>query len=213
MRLYHYPFSSNSRRAALVAVHLGLTLEWVTIDLTKGEQRRPEFLHINPNGVVPVLEDEGFFLTESHAIIQYLASKVPVQTLYPAGGRARADVDRWLFWNAQHFQPAVGIFVWENLVKPMMGLGSADPTQLAEGEEQFERYAPILDAHLADRRWIAGIGLTLADLAVAASLSTAAPANVPLTQYRNLRAWFAGVQALDCWKKTAFDLRGNRVAA
>jgi glutathione S-transferase len=53
----------------------------------------------------------------------------------------------------------------------------------------------------------------LADLAVAASLSAAAPADVPLTEYRNLRAWFASVQTLECWKKTAFDLRGNAVAA
>jgi glutathione S-transferase len=53
----------------------------------------------------------------------------------------------------------------------------------------------------------------LADLAVAASLSTAAPANVPLAPYRNLRAWFASVQGLECWKKTAFDFSGNAVAA
>jgi glutathione S-transferase len=95
----------------------------------------------------------------------------------------------------------------------MTGKGSADPAELRRGRERVERYATVLDAHLADRRWIAGIGLTLADLAVAASLSAAAPADVPLTEYRNLRAWFAGVQALDCWKQTAFDFRGSAVAA
>ncbi len=213
MRLYYHPFSSNSRRAAMAAIHLGIPVEFVTIDLVRGEQRRPEFLHMNPNGVVPVLEDGGFYLTESHAIMQYLASKARDQKVYPNEPRARADVDRWMFWNAQHFQPAVGIFVWENLVKRMIGQGAPDPARIKDGEEKLARFGTVLDAHLADRRWLSGGGITLADLAIAATLSAAAPANAPLSAYRNVRSWFAGVQALDAWKKTAFDFHGRVAAA
>src|SRR5690349_13067765 len=117
MRLYHHPMSTNARRAVMTAVHLGISIDLVVVDLGKGAQRAPEFLRLNPNGKVPVLDDDGFILTESHAIMQYLAEGTPGQTVYPADRRARADVNRWLFWSAHHFQPAVSIFNWENLVK------------------------------------------------------------------------------------------------
>ena len=87
MRLYHHPLSSNSRRAALAAAHLGLPAELVKIDLERGQQRSPEFLRMNPNGMVPVLEDDGFILTESHAIMLYLADKIPGHAAYPDDAR------------------------------------------------------------------------------------------------------------------------------
>jgi glutathione S-transferase len=70
MRLYHHPFSSNSRRAILAAIQLDVPVELVLVDLKNGEQRKPEFLRLNPNGKVPVLVDGDFVLWESHAIMQ-----------------------------------------------------------------------------------------------------------------------------------------------
>lgn len=203
MRLYHHPLSSNSRRAALAVSHLGLPAELIKIDLERGEQRSPQFLALNPNGMVPVLEDNGFILTESHAIMLYLADMAPGHAAYPEDARARADIHRWVFWNAQHFQPTVSIFVWENLIKGMIGQGAADPAQIRRGEDLLERYAPVLDGHLADRRWVCGDSVTLADLALGATLLAAAPANVPLAPYGDLLAWFARVQALEAWRETA----------
>ncbi len=100
MRLYHHPMSSNARRAVMTVLHLGVDVDLVLVDLAKGEQRRPEYLRLNPNGKVPVLEDQGFVLSESHAIMQYLADRTLGQTLYPEAIQARADVNRWLFWSA-----------------------------------------------------------------------------------------------------------------
>src|SRR5579862_1624600 len=105
MRLYHHPLSSNARRAVMAALHLGTEVELVHVDLGKGEQRKPDYLKRNPNGKVPVLDDDGFLLWESCAIMQYLADRTPGQTLYPTELRARADVNRWLFWSAHHFSP------------------------------------------------------------------------------------------------------------
>ena len=203
MRLYHHPLSSNSRRAAMAAAHLGLAAELIKIDLESGEQRSPQFLALNPNGMVPVLEDNGFILTESHAIMLYLADKAPGHAAYPEDSRARADIHRWVFWNAQHFQPTISIFVWENLVKGMIGQGAADPAQIRRGEDLLERYAPVLDGHLAHRCWVSGDSVTLADLALGATLLAASPANVPLAPYGDLLAWFARVQALEAWRETA----------
>jgi glutathione S-transferase len=203
MRLFHHPMSANARRARMTAVALGLPIELVLVDLAKGEQRAPEYLKKNPNGVVPTLEDGDFVLTESHAIMQYLCDKTPGQTLYPAGAAERADVNRWLFWNAHHFTPAVSVLNWENLVKPMIGLGAADPVEVARGTAGVTRYAGVLDGHLEGKQWIAQDKLTLADLAIAASLQTLVPAKLPVTSCKNVLAWFERMQGTEAWKATA----------
>lgn len=203
MRLYHHPYSFNARRAVMTALHLGAPVELVFVDLQKGEQRQPQFLKLNPNHRVPVLEDDGFVLWESHAIMQYLADKTPRQTLYPADTRSRADVNRWLFWSCQHFSPAIGILNWEHVIKGILGLGAADPAELRRGEQLVREFAGVLDAHLGGRDWICGEALSLADLAVATPLAATVPARLPVTDLPNLQRWFARMQTLEVWKKTA----------
>ena len=203
MRLYHHPLSPNARRAVLTAAHLGLKPELIVVDLGKGAQRTPEYLRMSPHGKVPVLDDDGFILSESHAIIQYLAEGTPGQTVYPSDRRARADVNRWLFWCAHHFQPATGILNWENLVKGKLGLGGPDPNEVQRGERLLGELAPILDAQLSGKQWVLGNRLTLADLALAAPLSVTESAKFPLKTYANMQAWFARVQELDAWKRTS----------
>ncbi len=203
MRLYHHPFSPNARRVVMTALHLGLPIELVSVDLAKGEQRQPHFLAMNPSGKVPVLEDGGFHLSESHAIMQYLADKTPRQTLYPPDLRARAEVNQWMFWSAQHFQPATSILVWERVVKGLLGLGAPDPLEERRGEQLVAEFAEILDEHLSGGAWLCGSRLTLADLAVAAPLGYTEPARLPVTQLASLQAWLMRVQQLEAWKKTA----------
>lgn len=203
MRLYHHPFSSNARRAVMTALELGLPVDLAVVDLAKGEQRGEAFRALNPNGKVPVLEDDGFVLTESHAIMQYLAEKTPGQGLYPSELRARADVNRWLFWNAHHFQPAVSVFNWENKVKPLLGLGPADPKEIERGERLLADCGRVLDAHLAGRTWISGGRFTLADVAIATTLMTIEVAKVPVAPYANVLAWLARVEQRDSWKRTS----------
>lgn len=201
MRLYNFSMSTNGLRVRLAAAHLGLALEQVDISLVKADDRR-RLLEINPNNKVPVLEDDGFLLWESCAIMQYLADKVPGQTLYPDAPQARADVNRWMFWAVQHFAPAIAVMAWENCFKQFAGRGDTDPVELARGTRDFERFAAVLDAHLAGREWVAGKNVTLADYALAASLSVIDKARLPVSPYANLLRWFAGVQALGAWKKT-----------
>ena len=202
MKLYFHPLSGNSRRVLLVATHLDVPLERIVVELPKGEQRQAPHLARNPNGRVPVLEDDGFLLWESRAIMQYLAEKTPGQTLLPADLRARADVNRWLFWCAAHMAPANTILVFENFVKAVTGRGPADPAEVARGEALVAQHALILDAHLAQRTWVAQDRLTLADFSLAASFALAGPARLPIAEYANLRAWLGRVQELDAWKRT-----------
>lgn len=202
MRLYYHPVSTCSRRVLVAAHHLGTKVELVPIDLFKGEQHSPEFLKLNPNHRVPVLEHEGFVLWESYAIMQYLADLAPAQTLYPSDATARADVNRWLFWCGQYFMPGIGILNWENSIKALAGIGPADSAEVARGERLLIEAAKILDDHLSTREWICSSGLSLADFAIAAPLADQYRAKLPVTDLPNLQRWLGQIQALDAWKST-----------
>ncbi|AFE04893.1 hypothetical protein COCOR_02880 [Corallococcus coralloides DSM 2259] len=203
MKLFFHPLSGNSRRVLLVAAHLDIPLERIVVDLTTGKQREASYLGINPNGRVPVLDDGGFVLWESRAIMVYLAEKTPGQTLLPTDAQGRADVNRWLFWCSAHMAPANTVLVQENFVKQRTGRGPPDPAEVARGEALFAQTAPVLDSHLAGRTWVTQERLTLADLSLAASFALAGPARLPIEGYANLRAWLGRVQELEAWQRTA----------
>ncbi|GGC89723.1 glutathione S-transferase family protein [Undibacterium terreum] len=201
MRLYHHPYSASARRAVMTALHLGLPVELVTLDLTNMQQRR-QLTKMNANSKVPVLQDGDFLLWESCAIMQYLADSSPGQSIYPTEARARVDVNRWLFWASQHFAPALGIHVWENMMKAMYGVGLPDKRELERGTLLIEQFAQVLDEHLQGREWVCGSGVSIADFAIATPLMYMQQAKLPLRQYANIQSWFGRVQQLNAWKKT-----------
>jgi len=186
----------------MAAHHLKIELDLVVVDLFKGEQNSPRFLELNPNHMVPVLEHCEFTLWESYAIMQYLADMTPNQSIYPTDNRGRADVNRWLFWCGQVFMPGIGILNWENSIKSLAGVGSADPIEVARGERLLIEAANVLDKHLNDREWICDSGVSLADLAMAAPLADQHSAKLPVADLTNLQRWLKQVQALDSWKST-----------
>src|SRR5580704_11817261 len=154
MKLYFNPLSPNVRRVRLTAAHLGLDLEEKQLDFAKGEHKSPEYLALNPNGAVPTLVDGDLVLTESRAIMQYLASKKPEAGLLPRDEGARADVTRWQFWDAAHFSPQLGTLGFEKIIKGMMGLGEPDAGKVQEALGNFRRFAAVLDKRLQGRQYI-----------------------------------------------------------
>ena len=203
MRLYYHPLAFNARRAVMTAVELGAPVELIVVDLKNGEQRQPPFLRLNPNHRVPVLQDGEFLLWESHAIMQYLAELTPDQRLYPPQPQPRADVNRWLFWSAYHLSPAVRDLNFERVIKPLLGRGGPDPGIVARADLQVRELVAVLDEHLAQRQWLSGTALTLADLAIAAPLGAGAEAQLPLGECAHLRAWLERMQTLECWRRSA----------
>ena len=201
MRLYHHPVSSNCRRVMLAAVHMGTPLELTEVNLMSQEDRR-RLVALNPNSKLPVLQDGEFTLWESCAIMQYLADRTHGQTLYPDNILVRADINRWMLWACQHFSPALGIIVWENIWKGINGGGGPDPLELEKGARQVAQFAAVLEQHLAGRDWVVGDKLSLADFALAAPLMYTEQARLPVTQYPKLMAWFERIQQLDAWKQT-----------
>jgi glutathione S-transferase len=103
MRLYVLPPSPRAFKVIALKHHLGIECEMRIVDLAKGDQLAPEYIAMNPNRKMPVLEDDGYVLWESNAILFYLASKKPSSGLWPSDVKHQADVLRWLAWESAHW--------------------------------------------------------------------------------------------------------------
>jgi glutathione S-transferase len=202
MKLYMNPLSPHVRRVRLTAAVLGLQLEEQLIDFARGEHKSAAYLALNPNGAVPTLVDGDLVLTESRAIVQYLADQRPASGLLPRDGRARADVTRWQFWDAAHFSPQLGTLVFEKIIKPMMRIGEPDPRKIEEAIAGYRRFAAVLDGRLAGRQYVVEGALTLADLTIAASLMYAEQTGAPLGEFANVQSWFSRMSEMDAWRKS-----------
>lgn len=202
MKLYMNRTSPNVRRVRITAAVLGLQLEENNLDLTKGEQKNPEFLVLNPNGAVPTLVDGEVVLTESRAIMQYLAAKKPESGLLPLDEQVRADVTRWQFWDSSHFSPQLGTLAFQRVIRPMMGMGEPDAGKVEEALANFRRFAAVLNKRLDGRQYVVGDSMTLADLTLACSLMYAKQSQVPLDEFPNIQTWFSRISDMDAWTKT-----------
>jgi glutathione S-transferase len=202
MKLYMTPLAPNVRRVRLTAAALELPLEELPLNLARGEHKRPEYLALNPNGAVPTLVDGDLVLTESRAIMQYLASKRPDSALLPRDESDRADVVRWQFWDASHFSPQLGTLAFETVIKPLLGMGEPLQSKLDEAMVQLRRFCAVLHQRLEGRKYLVGAALTIADLTLASSLMYAGQTNVPLEEFPHVQAWFSRISHLSAWKKT-----------
>jgi glutathione S-transferase len=203
LKLHVFPLSPRAFKVLLAAHHLGIDYELKFIDLFKGEQNAPEFRALNPHGRMPVLEEDGYVLWESNAIVNYLASKRPEANLLPTETRARLAVEKWQFWDSNHWDPACAVFVFERFVKSAIGRGAPDPAEIRRGEQLLARVAPALDGELGRHRYVAGDRLTVADLSVGSALAAAELAQYPLQQYRGIQRWHAELKDLPAWARTA----------
>jgi glutathione S-transferase len=203
MKLYGFAPSPNTWQVRALAAHIGVPVDFVPLDFTKGDTKTPAFLAVNPTGRTPALTDGDFKLWETLAIMQYVAGK-KANPLWPDDARARADITRWQSWNLAHWnRDAWAPVLFERLVKKMLNLGPPDETVIAKGVEAFNKEAAMLDAHLGKQKYLVGDTLTIADFAVAATLFYAKEAELPLGPYPHLRGWSERVMALPCWTATA----------
>ena len=202
LKLHVAPPSPRAFKALAVARYLELDFELCPVDLLNGAHLRPEFAALNPNKMMPVLEDDAFVLWESNAITQYLASKRPEPGLLPTDPRERADVSRWQFWESAHWDPACATLIFERMVKKLFGQGDPTPAQVEKGETDVRRFGAVLDGALARRRYLCGERLTVADFSVGAWLNYAERAALPLDDFRQIRRWNADLMELPAWRES-----------
>jgi glutathione S-transferase len=201
MKLYIFPPSPNVRKVDAVIRHLGIEdVERVIVNLAKGEQRSPAFLAVNPMGKLPALDTgDGLLLWESNAICQYLCERHGGTSFYPWDYRVRADIARWLFWEASAWSPATGVLTNENVRKPMLGLGRPDPESVQMGEERVWPLAKLLDEQLTFRPFLVGQEVTLADFVVGGAATYMDRGRFPVDDLPNLKAWWARLNQIEAW--------------
>lgn len=202
LKIYAFPPSPRSFKVLWTAHYLELDYEFVFVDLRTGAQRTPESLALNPNGRAPFIDDDGYGLWESNAIVNYLALKKPDAGLLPEDTRARLQIEKWQFWESGHWDAACAIFAFERVVKPGFGLGTESEEAIARGTQLFERIAKVLDGELMRHRYVAGDTLSVADFSVGADLSIADQARYPLAPYAGIQRWRDELQAMPSWQKT-----------
>ncbi len=203
MKVYADPITVNCRKVLDGIDLIGARYELVHVDYFKGQQKEPAYTAINPNASIPAMVDDDLVLWESNAILQYAADKVGNDAAYPRELKRRADINRWLLWESSSWFPSCYVFLVENCVKPLLG-AEADPAVLDAQAAQFHKLAGILDARLANQRWVAGDGPTIADIALAAPMHLHGWQRLPLADHPNLRRWMLeDVEQLPCWQKTA----------
>ncbi len=190
MRLIVLSGSSNCRKVMAVAHHLNIDLPVEHLDATAGDLSRPDFLNLNPNGMVPVLVDGDFVLWESNAIMRYLADGVAGQILYPEDRRIRADINRWLDWELAHYNAALAAITYEVIIKPQFLDQQPSQTMIDSAVGEFHRFAAVLEDHLQDCTIIVGRDWTLADYAVGHLQATMPHLPVDLSAYPRIQAFY-----------------------
>ncbi|MBU4238384.1 MAG: glutathione S-transferase family protein [Alphaproteobacteria bacterium] len=187
IKIYGDPGSGSLRRVKSASAAMGVPIERVNIDLFKGESHTPEFLELNPHGLSPVMVDGDFVLYESSAINLYLAEKAG-SDLAGATTRERYEILQWMFWSGEQWRVFATLTFDEVLAKRFVGL-PADETIVQLAFAKIRAAAAVLDAHLADRQFIVGDRLTLADLDIAGPFSQNERTKIPLNEFPNLVAW------------------------
>lgn len=205
MKLYTVVGSPNCRKVEAVIGHLGIAVEREYLDFFAGDLRRPAYLALNPNGMVPTLADGDLVLWESNAILQYLADKAAGggDALFPRDPKKRAEVVRWQNWELAHFNRAFGVLAFETVAKPGFGLGPTNAPLAEEMKQNLARFAPILDARMKGRAHVAGEGITIADYSMIHLEGFKEAVPFDWSPYPNLNAYYGRMRKNEHWAKTA----------
>jgi glutathione S-transferase len=198
--------SFNTLKLRVALAEAGASYELVPVDLEKGEQKRPDFLRVNPHGKVPVLVDGDFALPESDAILWYIGEKYPDAKLLPppdAGEPSRQARARVLQWC--DFASTTLYYAYSQYWNYALGAEADRHPALAEAAlAKIARGVGVMETVLAARPWLAGQTYSLADLSNASivfALKRRLPKD-PLVDVPHVRAWYERVTAREAWKRS-----------
>ena len=189
-KIYGDPISGNCLKVRWTADLLGVSYDWIDVDVLSGYTRSEEFLAINPSGQVPaIVLPDGRSLSQSNAIVLYLASLYD-SALVPKDLFERAKVNEWLFWEQYSHEPYIAV---RRFQKAYLGKSDSelDPRLLANGKRALAQMAD----QLSRTPFLAGEDLTVADIALVAYTRVAHEGGFDLDEFPNLRGWVARVES------------------
>jgi len=191
MKLYDDPRSGNGYKARLLLAHLSLPYEYVAIDILRGESRTKDFLEMNPNGRIPLLElDDGTYLPESNAILYYLAQGTPY---WPADRLDQAHVMQWLFFEQYSHEPNIATprfwLTIQGLERTPFNL-----ELLAQKQAAGNQALSVMNHHLLSRQFFVGERYSIADIALYAYTHEAHEGGFDLSLYPVVGVWLQRIR-------------------
>jgi len=194
--------SINVQKVLWVCEDLKISHKRIDAGMEHGINKTPEYLSLNPNGLVPTLDDDGFVLWESHAVMRYLIRRTPGEateiSLYPRSPQGAARVDQWLDWCNTVAWPAMRPLFWGWIrLKPE----ERNPTELENSRQLMIKAFEVFDAQLGRHPFVAGEQFTLADIPLA--LIAYRWFNIPIERphFENLNRWYERVGIRPGFKK------------
>jgi glutathione S-transferase len=211
MKLYYHPASTASRPVLLFAAENGIELEMQLVDIFKGEHHQAAYAALNPNALVPMLDDDGFRLTESSAILKYLADKFD-SPLYPKGLQPRARVNERMDWfNTQLSRDyCFGLVFAQLLPHHRRRSDEAQAGTVQWGQERSKLWLQVLNDHILGqgRDYVCGDAITIADYFGAGLLTLGEVIGCDFAAYPHVQGWLARLKALESWKPVNAVLDG-----
>lgn len=199
LKIYGSDLSSPANKVRFAANALEIKFEYIKLNLRDGDQRKPEFLKLNPAGKIPAIDDDGFILFESNAIIKYLARKQK-SSLYSSDLKERAIVEQWIDFTSMHVGMALSKVMFNRVFYKFLNV-AIDERSLKEGLEFLTKFLPVVNDQLAQNSYLAGKTLTLADINLLATLDPAEAAQVDLSLYKNIVKWRNELKKKDFYTK------------
>ncbi|MFH2201660.1 MAG: glutathione S-transferase family protein [Elusimicrobiota bacterium] len=212
LTIYGADLSTPVTIVRFTANALGLEYKYEVLNMRGGEHKQPEHMRRHPAGKVPAIDDDGFTLFESGAIMRYLADKAD-SPLYPRDPRRRAFVDQWLDFAGYHVRNAVGRLLFNRVFAPAMKL-PVDEQSLKDGSKFLDQFLPVVETQLGKNKYFAGEEFSLADIALLGALDPAEVCGVDLAPYPSIVKWRDELRSRDfytiCYKNYGEALAAAR---
>lgn len=190
--------SINVQKVLWCCGELNIPFERTDAGMQFGVNNTPKYKTLNPNGLVPTIEDDGLTLWESQVIVRYLARKHGLGSICPADAKECADADRWMDWNATTVWPNLRPVFW-NLVRTEPA--KRDMALVATSRKGLAASMTILDAHLADRQYVTGNNFTMGDIPLGASIHRWFKMEIERENLPHLGAYYKRLQARQAYAK------------
>lgn len=204
--------SFNVQKVLWTLDELGLQYEHKNVGGSFGGLEDPEFLAMNPHGLVPVLRDEEGSVWESNSIVRYLCAKHSCNNLWVEDPFERSLVDRWIDWSATTLQPSFMRLFWSYYRTPEP---QCNLEEIQSAIESCQKHFRALDAHLASHEYLAGSRFTAADIPAGTTLHRYFSIGLPVEEPTNVLAWFARLRTRPAFCKNilvSFDELYGRLA-
>jgi glutathione S-transferase len=209
LKIYATPLSANGRKVLAVSRHLGLNPEIHDVNVYRGEGRTPQYLAINPSGKIPTLIDGEFVLSESNAILLYLAEAHGANRLWSSDSKERGRIAQWLFWESAHWQPTLIGFLSELVGHRLLPEKIAKPQQVPDwSAAAVQTVLNTLEMGLSGDAFLAGPNATIADFAVAGMTTYFRAAHFPFQRFPKIADWHARLESFESWRATESPLWG-----